>query len=61
MVTTGVFFVIYNFWILGQVKKRHEREMSHEGEMSSQNVDEGWVEKMERKANEPGLEPGSVV
>lgn len=55
MVITGVLFVIYNFIVLGNVKKSHAREMD------SSHIDEGIVEKIERKANEPALEPGSVV
>lgn len=55
MVITGVLFVIYNFIVLGRVKRRHERDMS------SQYPNETVVEKIERKANEPALEPGSVV
>jgi hypothetical protein len=55
MVTTGILFVLYNFIVLGRVKKSHAREMN------SSYIDEGIVEKMERKANEPALEPGSVV
>jgi hypothetical protein len=54
MVITGVLFGLYNFWILERVKRRHGQEM--EGLR-----DEGIVEKMGRKAHEPGLEPGSVV
>jgi hypothetical protein len=56
MVITGVLFVLYNFWILERVKRRHGREMESAG-----GEGEGWKEKIERKANEPGLEPGSVV
>ena len=55
MVITGVLFVIYNFIVLGRVKKRHERDMN------SQHINETVAEKIERKANEPALEPGSVV
>jgi len=55
MVITGILFVIYNFIVLGRVKKSHAREMD------SSHIGEGIVEKIERKANEPALEPGSVV
>jgi hypothetical protein len=55
MVITGVFFGIYNFFVLANVKKRHERDMN------AGVAEEGFVEKIERKAHEPGLEPGSVV
>jgi hypothetical protein len=55
MVITGVLFVIYNFIVLGRVKRKHQRDMN------SQRTDETVVEKIERKANEPALEPGSVV
>jgi hypothetical protein len=55
MVITGCLFVIYNFWVLAGVKKRHGREMDHGyGE-------EGLKEKIGRKMNEPALEPSSVV
>ena len=55
MVITGVLFVIYNFIVLGKVKKKHERYIS------AQYPDETAVEKIARKAHEPALEPGSVV
>ena len=54
MVVTGILFGLYNFSILERVKRRHGQEM--EGSR-----DEGIVEKVGRKAHEPGLEPGSVV
>jgi hypothetical protein len=55
MVITGVLFVIYNFIVLGKVKRRHERDMN------PQHINETVAEKIERKANGPALEPGSVV
>lgn len=60
MVITGVLFVIYNFWVLGRVKKMHGREMERAG-MGGGYEGEGLKEKIERKAKEPALEPGSVV
>jgi len=56
MVITGILFALYNFWILEKVKKKHHGEMSTQA-----HNEEGLVEKIERKAHEPGLEPGSVV
>ncbi|TGO78666.1 hypothetical protein BELL_0058g00080 [Botrytis elliptica] len=50
---TGVLFVFYNFWSLRRVKSTHEKEMK--------SLDEGFVEKIKRKKDEPALEPGSVV
>jgi hypothetical protein len=55
MVITGILFALYNFWILEKVKKLHGREMA------SVDNNEGLVEKIERKAHAPALEPGSVV
>ena len=57
MVITGVLFVVYNFWVLARVKKRHGREM----QMSGAHDGEGLKEKIGRKVHEPALEPGSVV
>ena len=48
-------FVVYNFWILQKVKEKHLREIETE------DWHETPVEKVKRKVNEPGLEPGSVV
>jgi hypothetical protein len=56
MVITGCLFVIYNFWVLARVKKRHGREMQLGG-----GDGENLKEKMGRKARAPALEPGSVV
>ena len=55
MVVTGVLFGIYNFVILRRVKKSHQRDMGRE------QGEEGLVEKIDRKAHEPALEPGSVI
>jgi hypothetical protein len=57
MVVCGVLFGLYNFWILKNVKKRHNREMGDRDD----GREEGLVEKIGRKVNEPALEPGSVV
>ena len=57
MVVTGCLFVVYNFWVLARVKKRHGREMEREARFEG----EGLKEKIGRKAHEPALEPGSVV
>jgi len=58
MVVMGLLFVVYNFWVLEKVKKRHGREMQ---EFEGGHEGEGLVEKVNRKAREPALEPGSVV
>lgn len=57
MLITGCLFALYNFWILDKVKRRHGQDMKR----AQAGDGEGLVEKIERKANEPGLEPGSVV
>ncbi len=57
MGVTGGLFALYNFWILERVKQSHGREMEREGFGNH----EGFVEKMGRKAQQPALEPGSVV
>jgi hypothetical protein len=57
MVVTGILFALYNFWILEKVKKRHHGEM----EAGGQHDEEGLVEKIQRKTNEPALEQGSVI
>jgi len=56
MVVTAVLFLVYNMWVLERVKKSHMREMEN-----GNSTDEGMVDKIERKAMEPALEPGSVV
>jgi hypothetical protein len=50
-----VLFLVYNNWILEKVKEKHLREVETE------HRHETPVEKVKRKANTPGLEPGSVV
>jgi hypothetical protein len=57
MVVTGALFALYNFWVLEKVKKSHGREM----ESATLYNRETLIEKVERKAMQPGLEPGSVV
>jgi hypothetical protein len=50
-----VLFVVYNNWILQKVKEKHLREVETEDRHETP------VEKVKRKANGLGLEPGSVV
>ena len=50
-----VVFLLYNNWILQKVKEKHLREIE------SEDRHETPVEMVKRKANQPGLEPGSVV
>jgi hypothetical protein len=57
MVVTGMLFALYNFWILEKVKKRHRGEM----DSGRTPYEEGLVQKIQRKIEEPALEPGSVV
>jgi hypothetical protein len=54
-----ILFVVYNNLLLNRVKKKHGREM--ERWRDPRESDEGFMEKVERKAKEPALEPGSVV
>lgn len=62
MGVTGLLFGLYNFWILERVKRSHGREMEREGLTGDgRHEGEGLVEKVNRKAHEPALEPGSVV
>lgn len=58
MLITSVLFGLYNFWLLEKVRRKHSREM---GIIAEGEVEEGLKEKVERKAKEPALEPGSVV
>lgn len=57
MVILAVLFLVYNLWVLEKVKRSHGREMAN----SVIPEDETVMEKVERKAMEPALEPGSVV
>jgi hypothetical protein len=60
MVITGCLFGLYNFWILEKVKRRHGQEwVTRRTQDGVEN--EGLGEKIVRKAQEPALEPGSVV
>jgi uncharacterized membrane protein YebE (DUF533 family) len=52
---TLVLFLVYNNWILEKVKEKHLQEIEPEDRHETP------VEKVKRKANEPALEPGSVV
>lgn len=59
-IATAVLFGFYNNIILKRVKSKHTKEMDAEGRVGG-GEEEGLKEKLERKANEPALEPGSVV
>lgn len=59
----GGLFSLYNFWALQHVREKHERALNPE---EFQNVQrdrkrESILEKVKRKANEPAIQPGSVV
>ena len=59
----GLLFVAYNFWVLGDVRQTHDRELDPEEYDRRRNKKnrESMVEKVKRKAHEPALQPGSVV
>ena len=57
-----VLFIVYNFWALKSVKKRHEEEFPEETKRKEkQKKRESLVEKVKRKAHEPPMQPGSIV
>ena len=65
---TGVFlilFVLYNFWALQRVKAKHQERLQMDiergGVTGHEHEHEGPMEKVKRKAHEPGLEPSSVI
>jgi len=53
-----VLFLLYNNWILSKVRSSHERELKFDANDEKQ---ESVGHMMKRKAQEPPLEPGSVV
>ena len=59
----GLLFAAYNFWVLDDVRQTHERELDPEEYDRRRNKKnrESMVEKVKRKAQEPALQPGSVV
>jgi hypothetical protein len=56
-------FVGYNFGTLAKVRETHDRELDPEGfdRRNKKRKRESVVEKVKRKAQEPALQPGSVV
>ncbi|CAG8580414.1 9134_t:CDS:1, partial [Acaulospora colombiana] len=54
----GALFALYSGWMLERVKKRHNQEF---GQMYGYYEDEGIVDKVKRKAQEPIPEPGRIV
>ena len=52
---TLILFIVYNNWALERVRVSHTRETL------SPNMHETPIEMVKRKAQEPALEPGSVV
>ena len=59
----SLLFAAYNFWMLDDVRQTHERALDPEDYDRERNKKnrESMVEKVKRKANEPSLQPGSVV
>ena len=58
----GGLFALYNFWVLQRVRSAHERSMDPvEFNQSQRDKNESIFQKMRRKANEPAIQPGSVV
>jgi hypothetical protein len=57
MVVCGILFFLYNFWLLENIRKRHDRAI----ESLAGTENETFGERVERKANELALEFGSVV
>lgn len=68
---TGLFlilFVLYNFWAVKRIKNRHNRQLQEDiergratAEQAHEHDHEGPLEKVKRKAQEPALEPSSVI
>lgn len=59
----GGLFALYNFWVLQRVREKHDRSMDPE-EFANQERDrkrETILEKVKRKAQQPAIQPGSVV
>lgn len=57
-----ILFLVYNFWALKGIKKRHEEEFPEEmRRKEKQKKRESLVEKVKRKAHEPPAQPGSIV
>lgn len=54
----GALFALYSGWVLERVKKRHNKEF---GQIYGYYEDEGIVDKVKRKAQEPTPEPGRIV
>ena len=59
----GGLFALYNFWMLEKVRDNHERSIDPKEFDCSQRDKkrESILEKVKRKANEPAIQPGSVV
>lgn len=57
MAITGALFALYNFWALEKVKRRHGRET----DIAAAHQGETFTQRVERKAMEPSLVPGSIV
>ena len=59
-VITSTLFLLYNFWALARVKRKHAREIELELEQEVPEK-EGLVEKVGRKAHQLALQPASIV
>ena len=59
----GGLFYLYNFWALESVREAHERSLNPEEFADAERARkrESILEKVKRKANEPPIQPGSVV
>lgn len=59
----GLLFVLYNFWALEKVRVKHERSLDPEEveQSKKEKKRESVLEKVKRKANEPGILQDSVV
>jgi hypothetical protein len=59
----GFLFALYNFWALQKVRVKHERSLDPEEIEQTQREKkrETVLEKVKRKANEPGILQDSVV
>lgn len=61
MVVCGILFVVVNYLLLARVRRQHGREVEIMQQAETDDGEEGFFEKVGRKAKKPGLEPGSVV
>jgi hypothetical protein len=61
MVITGTLFIIYDFWVLRKIKKKHSQDIASGAASAAGKQGKGFISKIAGLAMGSAMDPESVV